>query len=82
MERQGVDEKHDTEVHGRQASYLRYLHFAHAAVTNTRFFNEGSINCELPGNDEMIVACLAEAYQLGNKKEDFLDTLSYNFGYL
>lgn len=63
----------------RDQAYLRYLHFVHTVVTGSRFFNETAEGGRMPTDDEIIAACIAEAYELVGAVEEIPEMESYNF---
>ncbi|KAG0125031.1 hypothetical protein HOY82DRAFT_617262 [Tuber indicum] len=63
----------------RNQSYLQYLHFAHTVCTGSRFFNEDPKDTGIPGDDDIIAACLSEAYAIANPKYLTPNTSYYHF---
>lgn len=63
----------------RNQSYLAYLHFAHTVCTGGRFFNEAVSEAGVPPDNDIIGACIAEAFTLFKKKAQIIDTTCYRF---
>jgi len=69
----------DQEPLTHNQAYLRYLHFAYAVSTGSRFYNEELHEHGIPSYESIIAACLLEAYELVGAGDDVMDTRCYGF---